>query len=150
METFASSSISRRMGASSDEPHVLAVDDNLVDRKLVEKLLKRSSCKVTTAEDGLRALEYLGLASHQDGSTNSNCSKVNMIITDYCMPGMTGYELLKKIKESSIMKDVPVVIVSSENIPTRINQCMEEGAQVFMLKPLKHSDVERLRCQIMQ
>ncbi|KAK4343564.1 hypothetical protein RND71_036658 [Anisodus tanguticus] len=135
---------------ASDEPHVLAVDDNLVDRKLVETLLKKSSCKVTTAEDGLRALEYLGLAAHQDSSTNNNGSKVNMIITDYCMPGMTGYELLKKIKESLIMKDVPVVIVSSENIPTRINQCMEEGAQIFMLKPLKHSDVESLRCQIMQ
>ncbi|KAJ8537927.1 hypothetical protein K7X08_014467 [Anisodus acutangulus] len=134
---------------ASDEPHVLAVDDNLVDRKLVERLLKKSSCKVTTAEDGLRALEYLGLAAHQDSSTNSNGSKVNMIITDYCMPGMTGYELLKKIKESSIMKDVPSVIMSSENIPTRINQCME-GAQIYMLKPLKHSDVESLRCQIMQ
>ncbi|KAL3334483.1 hypothetical protein AABB24_030957 [Solanum stoloniferum] len=153
MEMFAnSSSISKGMGevVASDEPHVLAVDDNLVDRKLVEILLKKSSCKVTTAEDGLRALEYLGLAAHQDSSTNSNGSKVNMIITDYCMPGMTGYELLKKIKESSMMKDVPVVIMSSENIPTRINQCMEEGAQIFMLKPLKHSDVERLRCQIMQ
>ncbi|KAH0658296.1 hypothetical protein KY290_027864 [Solanum tuberosum] len=153
MEMFAnSSSISKGMGevVASDEPHVLAVDDNLVDRKLVEILLKKSSCKVTTAEDGLRALEYLGLAAHQDSSANSNGSKVNMIITDYCMPGMTGYELLKKIKESSMMKDVPVVIMSSENIPTRINQCMEEGAQIFMLKPLKHSDVERLRCQIMQ
>ncbi|KAL3365644.1 hypothetical protein AABB24_010661 [Solanum stoloniferum] len=153
MEMFAnSSSISKGMGevVASDEPHVLAVDDNLVDRKLVEILLKKSSCKVTTAEDGLRALEYLGLAAHQDSSTNNNGSKVNMIITDYCMPGMTGYELLKKIKESSMMKDVPVVIMSSENIPTRINQCMEEGAQIFMLKPLKHSDVERLRCQIMQ
>ncbi|KAK4718328.1 hypothetical protein R3W88_016666 [Solanum pinnatisectum] len=153
MEMFAnSSSISKGMGevVASDEPHVLAVDDNLVDRKLVEILLKKSSCKVTTAEDGLRALEYLGLAAHQNSSTNSNGSKVNMIITDYCMPGMTGYELLKKIKESSMMKDVPVVIMSSENIPTRINQCMEEGAQIFMLKPLKHSDVERLRCQIMQ
>ncbi|XP_055831547.1 two-component response regulator ARR17-like [Solanum dulcamara] len=138
------------MGEVSDEPHVLAVDDNLLDRKLVEILLKKSSCKVTTAEDGLRALEYLGLAAHQDSSTNSNGSKVNMIITDYCMPGMTGYELLKKIKGSSMMKDVPVVIMSSENIPTRINQCMEEGAQIFMLKPLKYSDVERLRCQIMQ
>ncbi|KAK4351233.1 hypothetical protein RND71_030546 [Anisodus tanguticus] len=155
MDFYSSSStISRGMG-EPDEPHVLAVDDNLIDRKLVEKLLKKSSCKVTTAENGLRALEYLGLGADQEHSTNGNGSKVSMIITDYCMPGMTGYELLKKIKlkckqESSILKDVPVVIMSSENIPTRIDQCMEEGAQMFMLKPLKHSDVKRLRCQLMQ
>uniref|UniRef100_A0A6N2MML3 Response regulatory domain-containing protein n=1 Tax=Salix viminalis TaxID=40686 RepID=A0A6N2MML3_SALVM len=47
-------------GGYTDEPHVLAVDDNLIDRKLVERLLKNSSCKVTTAENGLRALEYSG------------------------------------------------------------------------------------------
>lgn len=48
MEMFAnSSSISKGMGevVASEEPHVLAVDDNLVDRKLVEILLKKSSCK---------------------------------------------------------------------------------------------------------
>ncbi|KAL2526835.1 Two-component response regulator ARR17 [Abeliophyllum distichum] len=133
-----------------EEPHVLAVDDNLVDRKLVEKLLRNSSCKVTTAENGLRALEYLGLGDDRQSSVTDNASKVNMIITDYCMPGMTGYELLKKIKESSNMKDVPVVIVSSENVPTRINKCLEEGAKMFMLKPLKYSDVKKLRCQLMQ
>ncbi|KAL2492990.1 Two-component response regulator ARR17 [Abeliophyllum distichum] len=133
-----------------EEPHVLAVDDNLVDRKLVEKLLRNSSCKVTTAENGLRALEYLGLGDDRQSSVTNNASKVNMIITDYCMPGMTGYELLKKIKESSNMKDVPVVIVSSENVPTRINKCLEEGAKMFMLKPLKYSDVKKLRCQLMQ
>ncbi|XP_031093692.1 two-component response regulator ARR17-like [Ipomoea triloba] len=132
-----------------ESPHVLAVDDNLVDRKLVEKLLKNSSCRVTTAENGLRALEYLGLGDEHNTS-NDNGSKVNMIITDYCMPEMTGYELLKKIKESSNMKDIPVVIMSSENIPTRINQCLEEGAQMFMLKPLKHADVKRLRGELMQ
>nr|POE60003.1 two-component response regulator arr3 [Quercus suber] len=75
-------------------------------------------------------------------------SKVNLIITDYCMPGMTGYELLKKIKESPTMKDIPVVIVSSENVPTRIKKCMDEGAEEFMLKPLQKSDVNRLRCQL--
>nr|GMC92912.1 two-component response regulator ARR17-like [Ipomoea batatas]GMC94332.1 two-component response regulator ARR17-like [Ipomoea batatas]GMC96620.1 two-component response regulator ARR17-like [Ipomoea batatas] len=133
-----------------ESPHVLAVDDNLVDRKLVEKLLKNSSCRVTTAENGLRALEYLGLGDEQHNTSNDNGSKVNMIITDYCMPEMTGYELLKKIKESSNMKDIPVVIMSSENIPTRINQCLEEGAQMFMLKPLKHADVKRLRGELMQ
>ena len=76
---------------------------------------------VTTAENGKRALEYLGLADGQHPNHNvSNytmkvfyelisiiCSswyfpwqvlKVNLIITDYSMPGMTGYELLKRIK----------------------------------------------------
>ncbi|KAK8691815.1 hypothetical protein V6N13_075310 [Hibiscus sabdariffa] len=133
-----------------DEPHVLAVDDNLIDRKLVEKLLKNSSCKVTTAENGLRALEYLGLGSDQRNAMEGTVSKVNLIITDYCMPGMTGYELLKKIKESSVLREVPVVIMSSENVPTRISQCLQEGAQMFMLKPLKQSDVKQLKCYLMK
>ncbi|PIN21754.1 hypothetical protein CDL12_05541 [Handroanthus impetiginosus] len=137
------------MDVAIEEPHVLAVDDSLIDRKLVEKLFKNSSCKVTTAENGQRALEYLGLVDEKKTSANDNVRKVSMIITDYCMPGMTGYELLKKIKESSVMKDVPVVIMSSENIPTRINKCLEEGAEMFMLKPLKHSDVKKLRRELL-
>lgn len=48
--------------------------------------------------------------------------KVDLIITDYCMPGMTGYELLKKIKESSTFKEIPVVIMSSENVLARIDR----------------------------
>ncbi|KAK9741863.1 hypothetical protein RND81_03G134500 [Saponaria officinalis] len=128
--------------------HVLAVDDNIIDRKLAEKLLKNISCKVTTAENAMRALEYLGLGENQHD--NSKAMKVNLILTDYCMPGMTGYDLLKKIKESSHMREVPVVIMSSENVPTRINKCLEEGAQMFMLKPLKMSDIKKLRCQVMQ
>lgn len=78
---------------------------------------------VTTAENAHGALELLGLADGQQNFTNTvsggyfnsaflsvtgiqsiyvliclQVSDVNMIITDYCMPGMTGYELLKKIK----------------------------------------------------
>ncbi|XP_076958461.1 two-component response regulator ARR17-like [Bidens hawaiensis] len=114
--------------SEEDVPHVLAVDDN-IDRKVVERLLKTLSCRVTLAENAMIALEYLGGA------------KVNMIITDYCMSGMTEYELLQKIKESSMLKDVPVVIMSSENIPNRINKCLEKGAE-------KLADVKMLRCQL--
>ncbi|KAK2998331.1 hypothetical protein RJ639_024588, partial [Escallonia herrerae] len=130
-------------------PHVLAVDDSLADRKLIERLLTKSACKVTTAENGQRALELLGLIDGQHANNNRG-SKVHMIITDYCMPGMTGYELLRKIKESSNLKEIPVVIMSSENVPTRIKKCLDEGAEEFMLKPLKQSDVKRLRCHMMQ
>ncbi|XP_042515169.1 two-component response regulator ARR17-like [Macadamia integrifolia] len=135
-----------------EELHVLAVDDSIIDRKLVETLLKKSSCKVTTVENGLRALEYLGLGGGENhgSAIGTHGEKVNLIISDYSMPGMTGYELLKKIKESSTMKEIPVVIVSSDNIPTRINKCLDEGAQEFILKPLQQSDVKKLRCHMMK
>ncbi|ESR49172.1 Two-component response regulator ARR17 [Citrus sinensis] len=146
MDACGVASSSSSSSSNPKPPHVLAVDDSIVDRKIVENLLKNSACKVTTAENGMRALEFLGLVDEQEqqNNLNSNGTKVNLVITDYCMPGMTGYELLKKIKESSVMKEVPVVVVSSENIPTRINECLEEGAQMFMLKPLKPSDVKKL------
>ncbi|XP_058200538.1 two-component response regulator ARR17-like isoform X3 [Rhododendron vialii] len=133
---------------NEERPHVLAVDDSLVDRKLIERLLTNSACKVTTAENGQRAMELLGLGDGQH--TINNRESINLIITDYWMPDMTGYELLKKIKESSDLKEIPVVIVSSENVPTRIKKCLEEGAQEFMLKPLQQSDVKKLRFHMMK
>jgi len=144
--------------ATESQFHVLAVDDSLIDRKLIEKLLKTSSYQVTTVDSGTKALEFLGL--HEDDQSNPNTSsvfpnnhqevEVNLIITDYCMPGMTGYDLLRKIKESSSLKNIPVVIMSSENVPSRINRCLEEGAEEFFLKPVRLSDVNRLKPHIMK
>ncbi|XP_044476296.1 two-component response regulator ARR5-like isoform X2 [Mangifera indica] len=129
---------------SDEELHVLAVDDSYVDRKVIERLLKVSACKVTTVESGIRALQYLGLDGRKS-SVDFDALKVNLIMTDYSMPGMTGYELLKKIKESSAFREIPVVIMSSENILTRIDRCLEEGAEEYIVKPVKLSDVRRLK-----
>ncbi|KAI3696535.1 hypothetical protein L1987_79553 [Smallanthus sonchifolius] len=122
--------------------HVLAVDDSLVDRKVIERLLKITSCKVTAVDSGWRALQYLGLDQEK---TSPDFVNVDLIITDYCMPGMTGYELLKKIKGSATFREVPVVIMSSENVVARIDRCLEEGAEDFIVKPVKLSDVKRLK-----
>ncbi|KAG9129457.1 hypothetical protein Leryth_013052 [Lithospermum erythrorhizon] len=130
--------------SAAPELHVLAVDDSLVDRKVIERLLKISCCKVTAVESGSRALQYLGLDGDKSNSVGFDALKVNLIVTDYSMPGMTGFELLKKIKESSKLKEIPVVVMSSENILTRIDRCLEEGAEDFLLKPVKLADVKRL------
>ncbi|XP_004290880.1 PREDICTED: two-component response regulator ARR8-like [Fragaria vesca subsp. vesca] len=141
--------------------HVLAVDDSVIDRKLLERLLKGSSYKVTCVDSGDEALKYLGLVDHdylksadsssstppspQQQSSELEGSKViNLIMTDYCMPGMSGYDLLKRVKGSS-WKDIPVVVMSSENVPSRINMCLEEGAEEFLLKPLQISDLKKLQ-----
>ncbi|KAL8493820.1 hypothetical protein ACS0TY_024838 [Phlomoides rotata] len=128
--------------------HVLAVDDSLIDRKLIERLLKTSSYHVTTVDSGSKALEFLGW--QEDEPLNHQEVEVNLVITDYCMPGMTGYDLLKKMKESSFLRNIPVVIMSSENVPSRINRCLEEGAEEFFLKPVRLSDVSKLKPHMMK
>ncbi|XP_044511612.1 two-component response regulator ORR9-like [Mangifera indica] len=140
--------------------HVLAVDDSVIDRKLLEKLLKVSSYQVTCVDSGDKALEFLGLIDKLDTPTDSTSSsppqslqqegsKVNLIMTDFCMPGMSGYDLLKRVKGSS-WKDVPVVVMSSENVPSRISMCLEEGAEEFLLKPLQLSDLEKLQPHLLK
>ncbi|XP_042425084.1 two-component response regulator ORR9-like [Zingiber officinale] len=128
--------------------HVLAVDDSVMDRKLIEKLLKISSFHVTTVDSGSKALEFLGLSA--TASPEQSEIEVNLIITDYSMPGMTGYDLLKRIKGSSSFKDIPVVIMSAENMPSRINRCLEGGADEFFLKPVRLSDLKKLRPHILK
>ncbi|KAL3639543.1 Two-component response regulator arr5 [Castilleja foliolosa] len=130
--------------SGAQELHVLAVDDSLVDRKVIERLLKISCCKVTAVESGTRALQYLGL-DEEKSSVGFDGLKVNLIMTDYSMPGMTGFELLQKIKSSSKLREIPVVIMSSENILARVDRCLEEGAEDFLVKPVKLADVLRLK-----
>ncbi|KAI3673469.1 hypothetical protein L6452_39588 [Arctium lappa] len=127
--------------------HVLAVDDSNIDRKVIQRLLQISSFKVTVVESGSRALQYLGLDEDENPDRFDDL-KVNLIMTDYSMPGMTGFELLKKIKNSSTLREIPVVIMSSENSLTRIDRCLEEGAEDYLLKPVKLSDVTRLKDSI--
>lgn len=123
---------------SSVPVHVLAVDDNFVDRKIIERLVKGASFNVIAVDSGAKALEVLA-------SVNS---KINLIITDYCMPEMSGYDLLRHVKESPVLKDIPVVIVSSEKVPSRIERCLEEGAEEFMLKPVRLADIKRLEAYV--
>ncbi|XP_030537329.1 two-component response regulator ORR9-like isoform X2 [Rhodamnia argentea] len=158
-------------GEGGQHFHVLAVDDSHVDRKLLERLLKDSSYEVTCVDSGDKALKFLGLLDDpsnlhaQDGFDNSSAvasasssplqpslqegTKVNLIMTDYCMPGMSGYDLLRRVK-GSYWKDVPVVVMSSENVPSRINMCLEGGADEFLLKPVRLSDLEKLQPYILK
>ncbi|KAK6149077.1 hypothetical protein DH2020_016602 [Rehmannia glutinosa] len=120
------------MAATEAQFHVLAVDDSLIDRKLIERLLKTSSYQVTTVDSGSKALEFLGW--NEDERANSNEAFISS----------------KNEQESSILKNIPVVIMSSENVPSRINRCLEEGAEEFFLKPVRLSDVNKLKPHMMK
>uniref|UniRef100_A0A0D3GZF1 Response regulatory domain-containing protein n=1 Tax=Oryza barthii TaxID=65489 RepID=A0A0D3GZF1_9ORYZ len=114
-------------------PHVLVVDDTHVDRHVISMALMRHNVRVTAVESVMQALVFLD--SEHD---------VNMIVTDYCMPEMTGYDLLMEVKKSPRLAHLPVIIASSDNIPERIRKCFDGGAKDYILKPVKIADVHRI------
>ncbi|GAQ80911.1 type-A response regulator [Klebsormidium nitens] len=137
--------------------HVLAVDDSPVDRKLVERLLKDVPYKVTTAESGVHALGVLGLdqSKAEDSEAGGGLQKVppnfDLIMTDYSMPGLTGYQLLQRLKkEETGLERVPVVIMSSDNFPKRVAKCIEGGAEEYLQKPVQAADIHRINAQILK
>jgi hypothetical protein len=77
------------------------------DRAAIARILCGSRYRVTVVELVTRALELLAMGLLPD---------VSMIIIDYWMPGMTGYELLKRVKESAALRGIYVVIMSSMTI----------------------------------
>ncbi|KAK8462421.1 hypothetical protein SEVIR_1G203200v4 [Setaria viridis] len=139
--------------AAAAAVRVLVVDDSPVDRKVVELLLRNhkggaAPFHVTAVDSGKKAMELLGPKGQgrlDSSAADANELTVDIVLTDYCMPEMTGYDLLKAIKALSSPNPIPVVVMSSENEPQRISRCLTAGAEDFILKPLKSKDVQRLR-----
>uniref|UniRef100_A0A0D9W5D2 Response regulatory domain-containing protein n=1 Tax=Leersia perrieri TaxID=77586 RepID=A0A0D9W5D2_9ORYZ len=136
------------MGREVEEgvTRVLLVDDSPVDRRVVQLLLSSNACAgsfhVIAVDSAKKAIEFLGLK--EEGRKEQE-QAIDMVLTDYCMPEMTGYELLKAIKALSPLKPIPVIVMSSENEPQRISRCLNAGAEDFIVKPLQSKDVQRLR-----
>uniref|UniRef100_J3LDV5 Response regulatory domain-containing protein n=1 Tax=Oryza brachyantha TaxID=4533 RepID=J3LDV5_ORYBR len=144
------------MGAEA-AVRVLVVDDSPVDRRVVELLLRAHCCGGGEAApfhgsvhgDEKSPLPPLPCSTLLSPSLMNSCCRteeaIDIVLTDYCMPEMTGYDLLKAIKALSSPNPIPVVVMSSENEPQRISRCLTAGAEDFILKPLKINDVQRLR-----
>ncbi|EHA8588366.1 putative two-component response regulator ORR1-like [Cocos nucifera] len=79
---------------------VLVVDDSPVDRRVVEMLLKKSGgmFEVIAVDSGKKAMDFLGLNEGKAESPKSDDQKIDVILSDYCMPEITGYDLLKAVK----------------------------------------------------
>ena len=104
--------------------HILIVDDSKTVRNLVAFIMKKEGFKVTSAEDGLDGLEKLYSAE-----------QVDLIITDINMPRMDGFTFIKTVREQEAYRDLPIVVLSTEGREKDIQQGIQLGANLYMLKP---------------
>src|SRR5258708_39773711 len=87
--------------ASEIPNRILVVEDSLTQALHLQILLEEAGADVTVASDGQAALERLFEASF------------DLIITDVMMPGMTGYELCRAIKDDPAKRQIPVILLTT-------------------------------------
>ncbi|XP_034599086.1 two-component response regulator ORR12 [Setaria viridis] len=107
-------------------PHILLVNDSCVDRLVASRLLQSCNIRVIAMEGPKQALKFLDMEYD-----------VQLILTDYYMLEMTGYDLLVEVKKIPKLNHLPVVITCTEDIPERIKMCLDGGAKDYIIKPIK-------------
>ena len=118
-----------------EDIHVLVVDDEVLSRTVVSSLLKKFKYSVTVAEDGAEAMELL--RSNPPGT-------FHLVLTDVHMPQMNGIELLQYIQSEDTLRSVPVVMMSSFDNGDIVYECVEGGAEEYLVKPVTHKEVRHL------
>jgi two-component system, chemotaxis family, chemotaxis protein CheY len=116
----------------SADKHLLVVDDQSQMRDMIRVMLKNNGyTQLMFAESGNQAMRTL--ARHP----------MDLIITDWNMPNMTGIELLKQIKGDPNRFTTPVMMVSDERAADKVRFAVEEGADGFLVKPFNERDLIR-------
>lgn len=113
----------------SDRPKILVVDDNARNTKLLVDLLTAKEYDVCTAASGAEALAQLGEY------------EPDLVLLDVVMPGMSGYEVCRKIREDPATRLLPVVMVTALDPDEERVKGIEAGADDFLPKPVNTSEL---------
>jgi putative two-component system response regulator len=105
---------------------VLIVDDDFINRKLLQTLLKKNKdvVEMLEAENGSDALDKL-----------KKESDINLILLDIMMPIVDGIEFLKIFRSDMKNAHIPVIVLSTDD--TRKVEVFDNGANDFLRKPIK-------------
>jgi two-component system chemotaxis response regulator CheY len=112
----------------------LVVDDSKAIRQIERKYLEELGFEVLEAENGKEALEVL--KEHPD---------ISLILLDWHMPVMNGYEFLKILRANPQYQEIKVMMVTTENQQKSVIDAIMAGANEYLMKPF---DKEMLETKI--
>ena len=102
---------------------ILVIDDEPSIRLLLNEVLKKDY-NIITANDGLDSISWLSAGN-----------KVDLIITDISMPNIDGIELIKNLRYSTKMRDIPIIVLSANVDDDSQNRAYQNGVYEFFPKP---------------
>lgn len=119
-----------RAAGEKTEYNVLAVDDDFVNLQVIYNLLSVDRCAVLTARSGDEALDFFSRGNQPD-----------LVIVDWMMPGMSGLELCRKIRERYSLSELPVLMLTARSRPEDIQAGFRAGVNDFLGKPVEAGEL---------
>ena len=103
---------------------VLIVDDSEVDRNLHLKMVEKLGYTTLTAHNG------------KEGFEAALAKKPDLILVDYEMPEMNGYEMCKRLQDNPVTEKIPIIFITGSDTPSHVIECFETEAVNCLAKPL--------------
>jgi adenylate cyclase len=109
--------------SAADYGAILVVDDNASNRELLARRLARQGYEVAAAASGKEALDMLA------------ARPFDLVLLDVLMPGLSGYEVLQRLKADENLRDIPVLMISALDELDSVVRCIDLGAEDYLGKP---------------
>ncbi len=123
-----------RRGAEATPPRVLVVEDDPGNLELVVALLEQAGCEALTAETGQVGLDLAAV------------EQPDLILMDLHLPGLTGYEATRRLKDDTVTATIPVVALTANAMKDAEVRAWAAGCDGYLTKPLnKEVFLETLR-----
>jgi two-component system chemotaxis response regulator CheY len=107
---------------------ILLIDDFAKVRKITKNILENLGFKnIIEAEDGIEAIEIL------------KNMEIDLILTDWNMPNISGLDLVKIIRNSEKLKHIPIIMISAEALKENIAKAINAGVDDYIVKPFTKS-----------
>ncbi|MCL2212041.1 MAG: response regulator [Treponema sp.] len=113
---------------NDNKPHILAVDDVVSELKIIQTAL-HAKYKVHTISKPESVINFLQIKSP------------DLIILDYLMPVINGFELIPMIRELPDYKDTPIIMLTSAGTVEQVVEAIALGARDYVIKPFKESEL---------
>ncbi|XP_038683130.1 two-component response regulator-like APRR3 [Tripterygium wilfordii] len=113
---------------------VLLVEADDSTRHIISALLRKCNYRVSAVPDGLTAWETLRGGPHN----------IDLILTEVELPSISGFALLTLVMEHDICKNIPVIMMSSNDSISMVLKCMLKGAADFLIKPVRRNELRNL------